>query len=85
VNILPNNLLGIVGAHEEFPIERLALNHNGELLASISHDQSIKFWNIGWFYDLLDEEKKEEIVEELAMNDEKVAKRKEKSDFFSDL
>lgn len=47
VNIHPNSFLGVVGFHEDFPIEKLCLSRDGNLLASISHDQSIKFWNIG--------------------------------------
>ena len=31
--------LGVIGHHEdEFPIERLDVNNNGEIVASISHD-----------------------------------------------
>lgn len=44
---MPNSLLGVVGSHEEYPIERLALSGEGDLLASVSHDQTVKFWNIG--------------------------------------
>jgi WD40 repeat protein len=36
-----------VGHHEgRFPIERLDISASGEIIASISHDQRIKFWSI---------------------------------------
>jgi WD40 repeat protein len=85
VNIHPNNFLGVVGAHEEFPVERLALNHNGELLASISHDQCIKFWNIGYFYELMDEDDSKALTEKMGDNDDKELKKRENADFFSGL
>ncbi|KAK7503871.1 hypothetical protein BaRGS_00004994, partial [Batillaria attramentaria] len=47
VNILPNRFLGIVGEHEDFPIEGLALSHDKQYLASCSHDQRVKFWFVG--------------------------------------
>ncbi|XP_031551133.1 WD repeat-containing protein 55-like [Actinia tenebrosa] len=46
VHILPNRLLGPVGEHADFPIERIRLSRDGNLIASCSHDQSVKFWNI---------------------------------------
>lgn len=41
---MPNKLLGVLGEHENFPIERLRMSRNGDLIASCSHDNSIKFW-----------------------------------------
>ena len=46
VHILPNRLVGVVGEHEDFPVENLSKSHCGRFLASCSHDQKIKFWNI---------------------------------------
>ena len=46
MNILPNRLLGTVGEHEDFPVENLSKSHCNTYLASCSHDQKIKFWNI---------------------------------------
>ncbi len=46
MNILPNRLLGVVGEHEDFPVENLSKSHCNTYLASCSHDQKIKFWNI---------------------------------------
>jgi hypothetical protein len=46
VNILPNRFIGVVGEHDGFPIENMCVSHDKTLLASCSHDQKIKFWNV---------------------------------------
>ena len=47
VHLFPHRFIGTVGFHENnFPVERLDVSGSGEMLASISHDQKIKFWNI---------------------------------------
>jgi len=51
VSIEPSDLVGIVGEHEDFPVERMRLSHDSKYLASSSHDNSIKFWNIQYLYD----------------------------------
>ena len=39
--------VGTVGHHEDhFPIEKLDVSAEGDTVASISHDQRVKFWNI---------------------------------------
>ena len=43
---MPNRLLGLVGQHEDFPVENLSRSHCKRFVASCSHDQKIKFWNI---------------------------------------
>ena len=78
VGILPNRFLGVVGEHGEFPIEQIALSPDRNILASCSHDQKIKFWNVGHF-------------REAALNEE-IPEKKTKSkkstgteNFFEDL
>ncbi|CAB4376841.1 uncharacterized protein OCT59_018778 [Rhizophagus irregularis] len=51
VGILPNKFLGVIGDHDEFPIECLRLSHDDNLLASSSHDNTVKFWNIRYLYE----------------------------------
>ena len=46
VHILPNRFVGTVGEHDDFPVERMRLSRDGDTLASCSHDQSIKFWDV---------------------------------------
>lgn len=33
LNVLPNKLLGVVGVHQDFPVERLALSHDRQVKA----------------------------------------------------
>ncbi|KAH9508247.1 WD domain repeat-containing protein 55 [Bulinus truncatus] len=47
VHILPNRVLGVVGQHSgNFPIEALSMTADRIFIASCSHDQLVKFWNI---------------------------------------
>lgn len=49
MHLYPHRFLGIVGHHDqEFPIEKLDVSRKGDLIASTSHDQKIRFWNIGY-------------------------------------
>ncbi|GBB92887.1 hypothetical protein RclHR1_04640024 [Rhizophagus clarus] len=51
VGILPNKFLGVIGDHDDFPIECLRLSHDEILLASSSHDNTVKFWNIRYLFE----------------------------------
>ena len=45
--MLPDRFVGTVGHHEDhFPVEKLDVSAEGDMIASISHDQRVKFWNI---------------------------------------
>ena len=46
IHVLPNRMLGVVGEHSEFPLERLALSADRRWLASASHDTSVKLWDV---------------------------------------
>ncbi|KAK6172493.1 hypothetical protein SNE40_016131 [Patella caerulea] len=78
VNILPNSFMGVIGEHDGFPIEGIDLTHDKTLLASCSHDQCVKFWNI-------------QNLENLKINKKKVVKYKSKKlfsrdeNFFADI
>lgn len=41
--------MGVAGEHGEFPIEQMSLSSDGNILASCSHDQKIKFWDVRHF------------------------------------
>eukprot|EP00743_Colponemidia_sp_Colp-15_P003607 GILK01003890.1.p1 GENE.GILK01003890.1~~GILK01003890.1.p1 ORF type:complete len:372 (-),score=71.69 GILK01003890.1:117-1232(-) len=60
VSILPNKILSVIGQHssgdEDFDIERIALSRDGQLIASCSHDMTVKFWNISYLYGRAKEE-----------------------------
>ncbi len=53
VGVHPNRMHGMVGEHDEdFPVESLALSSSKNILASISHDETIKFWNVSYLAEL---------------------------------
>jgi len=53
VHLYPHRFLGVVGHHEdEFPIEKLDVNTNGEIVASLSHDNRVKFWNVQYLEEM---------------------------------
>lgn len=47
LNIQPNKMLGVLGEHSDFDIERIVLCPDKSCLASISHDNTTKLWNAG--------------------------------------
>jgi len=91
VNIHPNKLLGVIGEHEDYPVERLAISRDANLLASCSHDSSVKFWNISFFWEEDSEQEgtddkrpNKKLEEELEPTKMKKEEKRVK-DFFSDL
>ncbi|XP_073006952.1 WD repeat-containing protein 55 [Typha latifolia] len=46
VGVLPNKIIRPLAEHSEYPIERLALSNDKKFLASISHDQMLKLWDL---------------------------------------
>jgi ATP-dependent RNA helicase DOB1 len=49
VGVFPNQIVGVLGQHEEnqqFPISKIAMDHTKRIVASISHDNSIKFHDV---------------------------------------
>lgn len=45
-SVLPNKCLGVLGSHGHFPVESLSVSRDGRLVASCSHDQRVKFWDV---------------------------------------
>eukprot|EP01125_Pyxidicula_operculata_P007911 TRINITY_DN266_c1_g1_i1.p1 TRINITY_DN266_c1_g1~~TRINITY_DN266_c1_g1_i1.p1 ORF type:complete len:263 (+),score=83.80 TRINITY_DN266_c1_g1_i1:339-1127(+) len=70
VSILPNKLLGVIGEHENFPVERLAISRDLNMLGSCSHDNTVKFWNIAFFWEEGEPEGDAEMDTENRGNDE---------------
>jgi len=53
VHLYPHRFLGVVGHHEgELPIEKMDVSGSGEMIASISHDNRVKFWNVTYLEDM---------------------------------
>ncbi|CAO2842789.1 unnamed protein product [Amaranthus hypochondriacus] len=46
VGILPNKIIQPIAEHSEYPVERLAFSHDKKILGSISHDNTVKLWNM---------------------------------------
>ncbi|XP_011080913.1 WD repeat-containing protein 55-like isoform X2 [Sesamum indicum] len=46
VGILPNRIVQPIAEHSEYPVERLAFSHDKKFLGSISHDQTLKLWDL---------------------------------------
>ncbi|XP_021205571.1 WD repeat-containing protein 55 homolog isoform X1 [Bombyx mori] len=83
-HMFPQRQLGIVGQHR-LPVEHLDISHDGRYIASCSHDNDVKFWNISYFEsidNIIDEKhnKKRDMVNNLPSSSFKNA-----SDFFSGL
>lgn len=60
VTLLPNKILGLIGHHDEFPVEGMATSHDRRNLVSYSHDEILRFWDVSMFADDVDDEEKEE-------------------------
>ncbi|KAI5641517.1 hypothetical protein NE865_06274 [Phthorimaea operculella] len=85
-HMFPQRQLGIVGQHK-LPVECLDISHDGQFVASCSHDNDVKFWNISYFESidsLIDvnqkQNKKKDMINNLPSSSVKNA-----SDFFSGL
>ncbi len=60
VQILPHKLLGIIGDHDEFPVERIQYSYDKNYLCSCSHDNLLRFWDISFLQESDGEEEEEE-------------------------
>lgn len=50
MHLVPGRILGIVGQHS-LAVEAMDICNSGEFIASSSHDNDIRFWNIKYFED----------------------------------
>ncbi|KAF1318667.1 Transducin family protein wd-40 repeat family protein, partial [Globisporangium splendens] len=51
VQVHPNKLLGLIGDHEDFPVEVLKFSHDKRLVGSVSHTNKVHFWDVGYLFD----------------------------------
>lgn len=51
VSILPNKMIGVIGEHADFPVERLAFSHDRNILGSASHDNTLKLWDVKYLHE----------------------------------
>ncbi|XP_012224100.1 WD repeat-containing protein 55 homolog [Linepithema humile] len=83
-SLFPHQHLGIVGQHD-FSVETLDISNNGTLIASSSHNNDIKFWNVQYFETLnvnqtIKGGKKKQLVHNLPSS-----QIKNQSDFFAEM
>jgi WD repeat-containing protein 55 len=45
MSVLPNRILGILGDHEELPVEGIRRSHDESMIASFSHDEVVRFYD----------------------------------------
>jgi len=75
-SVLPNKLLGVLGSHEDFPVERMKMGWDRRVLASIAHDSVVRFWDMSILEDDNEEEEEEEEGEEEEEEEEEVSEVK---------
>lgn len=51
VSIHPNKMLGVLGDHDEFPVEGMDRSFDNKLLGSFAHDELIRFWDTSMLID----------------------------------
>jgi len=62
VQIQPDKLVGVIGDHDGFPIEKLQFNSTRTHVGSVSHDNLVRLWDVRMLQDdyEMDEEEEEE-------------------------
>lgn len=78
VQLFPTRFLGVLGHHNGFSVESLSVSHDSKILASTSHDQTIKFWDLSCIEDEKNEDVKNTKKKHFQLN-------KSVESFFSDL
>jgi len=51
VKVHPNKLLGVIGFHDDFPVERMQWSHDRRVVGTCSHDNVVRFWETGFLVD----------------------------------
>ena len=64
IQIQPDKLLTVLGDHDEFPVECIQFSRDRRLLGSCSHDNTVKFWDVGFLADDAEDEDEDEDGEE---------------------
>jgi WD repeat-containing protein 55 len=61
VGLQPNKIYGVLGDHQDFPVEGMCRSRDGLYLGSFSHDDVLRFWDMSMFvHDTPDEGEEEE-------------------------
>ncbi|XP_053995868.1 WD repeat-containing protein 55 homolog isoform X2 [Hylaeus anthracinus] len=83
-SLFPHHHLGVAGQHN-FSIETLDVNSDGTLIASSSHNNDIKFWNVQYFETLNVAERVRGGKQKQLKHNLPSSKIDDASNFFSDL
>ncbi|XP_011882894.1 PREDICTED: WD repeat-containing protein 55 homolog isoform X2 [Vollenhovia emeryi] len=83
-SLFPHHQLGVVGQHDS-SVEALDINNDGTLIASSSHDNDIKFWNVQYFETLNVNEPKKGGKRKWLEHNLPSSQVNNRSDFFAEL
>ena len=56
LQVQPDQLLGVLGDHDGFPVEKLKFSSGNKVVGSLSHDCYVRMWDASIFYDDNDED-----------------------------
>lgn len=84
MHLVPGRILGVVGQHS-LAVEAMDISNSGELIATSSHDNDIKFWNIKYFEDFDAINYNEKPSKKTAKHNLPSSLVANRADFFSDL
>jgi WD40 repeat protein len=56
INIQPHEMVGVIGDQGDYPIEKLTLNSDRDTLPSVSHDSTIRLWDVKYVLDPSDDD-----------------------------
>jgi len=86
--ILPNKLLGVIGEHGNFPIERIRLSPDNKHLGSCSHDNTVKFWHLDVLFESTNEQNENitnTTTKDSMQTEATIPQRQSKSNFYDGL
>jgi len=63
VQLFPHKIKGVIGFHDDFPVERLTWSHDREFIASCSHDNLVRFWDMRFLASLEGDEQDDDAME----------------------
>lgn len=84
MHLVPGRVLGVVGQHS-LAVETIDINSTGELIASSSHDNDIRFWNIKYFEEFDDIKYNSKPDKKAMTHNLPSSKQTNAADFFSGL
>ena len=61
LQVQPDQLLGVLGDHGGFPVEKLKFGADKKVIGSLSHDAFVRLWDASIFFDDDDDDEDEEM------------------------